>query len=369
MLLGLGSPFAQQRVDFNLLHGTDTSSGTHPFTSPANLNDGNGATGAARAADPHATAYIVQSVSKNGTGAGPAAVDLGAAVTAGSLLVIGATKATLDASHVSAGGAARPFTEFTPSPVFPLVGVDDLHLAWRIATGDEQHLSVLAADCLIEYWEIALQAASPGTYITSSATLQAPSNVKALAALSVAGAVQLMVYARANGPGGGGVDLGNTVAAGWTQDAQIGKPDPFGHQFDPAFLAAHATTGPTPSISGGAEGGNPRLPNWAGLAVGIPTGAADETSICEADLGAAYPVDRITLLEAVASGVQYTISYWNGAAWVTLSPSFAAVGAQQTYVLAATVSARYWRIADNHSPAVALGALTWGTWTIEGFPL
>jgi len=208
-------------------------------------------------------ATLVQSTSATSS-AGAATTTLGSAVNAGNLLIVCGTKIAIDSSHVFVHPGltnARPFSEVSGSPVYPLSGVDDLHIAYRVATGDEQVLDWYASDAQLELYEFS-GAASAATFEVVSKTLQAASSTKALSAFSAAGDAQVMAYSWAGGPGGGGVDLNQTVAAGWTQDAQLGKADPFGHYFDPGFLAAHATTGPTPSISGGSKA-------WAGIAIGI----------------------------------------------------------------------------------------------------
>lgn len=349
MLLGLGSPFTQTRVDFNRLYGTDSSSGTNPFTSPANLNDGSGASHADRAADTTPVPVTVQSTSEQNT----TNIDFASPVTAGNLLVLviarkdnppDLTQIAIQSNHA----LTRPFTAFHASLLDP---IDGFVMAYRIATGDEQHLTCGTAATVTAFYELAGAGAPGGFEVLSNTGSGTP---LVIGSFTTPGLLQIAGISGRDNP------TTYTAGAGYTSDYQLQN----GPSFDaPSMLAMHGTTGTT------AQATSSSGTRWAGMAVGVTTGSAALTSICQADLGAAYPVNRLTLLEAVASGTQYAVSYsTDGSSWTTLSPTFSAVGALQTYELAATITARYWRIADNHSPAVALAALAWDTWTIEGFP-
>lgn len=344
ILLGQGGPFAQTRVDFNLLHGTDSSSGTNPFTSPTNLNDGNAATHADRAADSTPTPVIVQKASA-ASGAGNMFLDFAAAVTAGNLLYLLNSRRN--------GGPAFPTGFTAPLPeIESFSGRGFGRLGYKVAAGTEQHLIFGNDQGVATMYEIS-GAGSPAGFEILSATLQSSGTARSLGAFTTPGGLQLAEFLTDN------TTADQTAGSGYTEDYE--SPSNAG-SLEPDVLHESGTTGANPTSSGTAYA-------WGGLAVGITTSHADTTSICQADLGAAYPVNRVTLLEAAATGTQYALSYsTDGSSWTTLSPTFSAAGALQTYELASTIVARYWRLTDNHSPAVALAALAWDTWTIEGFP-
>jgi F5/8 type C domain-containing protein len=379
MLLGLGSVASQTRVDFNRLHGADSSSGTNPFASPSNLNDGSDSTHADRAADPYASAYIVQSRTFDGSSGPPTTAPSSFAnpVTAGNILVMVGRSgwSGFDPSAtappqvtLSDGLTGRPFTGFfgtmfqstAPGNVyFPMT------LGYRVATGDEQTLRVMNQQSLSKYWytlyEIA-NAASPGSWPTVGPNNgNSASTAKVIGTLSSAGILEIMALCYGTSAGGDR-PLDQTAGTGWTQDVQTGFATGGGN-YVYNHAVAHAFGRTDPNWSGGST-------IWAGGAVAIPTGKPDATSICQADLGAAYPVNRLRLLESSATGTQYAVSYsTDGTTWTAVTPTFTDLGGGwQQYDLPSTISARYWRIADGHSPAAALSALTWDTWTIEGFP-
>lgn len=351
MLLGLGSPFSQTRVDFNRLHGTDSSSGTNPFTNPTNLNDGNATTHADRAADTTPVPVIVQSSSaQNNTN-----FDFASPVTAGHLLVIvvGRKDNPPDIANIalqSNHATLRPFTAFAPSLLDP---IDGFVMAYRVATGDEQHLHLVTTNVTAAIYELSGFGPASGYEVKSNTGSGSPI---VIGSFSVPGLLQIAGISGRDNP------TTYTAGAGYTGDYSLQNGVP-GSGDAPTVFAMHGTAGAT------AQATSSSGTRWAGMAVGVTTASAPLTSICQADLGAAYPVNRITLLEATATGTHYAISYSNdGSSWTSLSPTFSAVGALQTYDLAATIAARYWRIEDDHSPAVAIAALSWDTWTIEGFP-
>lgn len=205
-------------------------------------------------------ASIVQQVAIVNNGAGNARTTLLGAVTPGNLLMAELTRNGVPLSIVPRLHGTltdRPFALFAAtgatadSHVQVLCGggtCQEIVLCWRTATGDERDLDWPDQFTAITYWEIAA-AGDPTTFEVVTAT--GHGSVKSMPALSTPGTLQIMALEGGTGLGGGGVDLNEVVGDGWTQDAQQGRPDVFGHYYDPLHLAAHATPGPVPSVTGG----------------------------------------------------------------------------------------------------------------------
>lgn len=347
MLLGLGSPFPQARVDLNRLYGTDSSGGTNPFTDPTNANDGNDATHADRASAASSVAIVQSSSSQNTT-----SLDLGSAVTAGRLLVIlvahkdnppDIANIAVQSNHA----ILRPFTAFHASLLDP---IDGFVMGYRIASGDEQHLSLVTAATTAAIYELS-GFGTPSGYEVKFATGSGSPIV--IGSFTVPGLLQIA--------GISGRDNPTTYAAGagYTGDYQLQN----GPSFDaPSMFAEHGTTG-TPAQATSSSG-----TRWAGMAVGV-TAAAARNSWLEADLGAVRRANRMELLESSTTGNTYLVQAFLGGVWTTITATRSELGGNRQRYAFADTEARYWRLVDDNPSGGALSALTWDTWTIEGFPL
>jgi PKD repeat protein len=167
----------------------------------------------------------------------------------------------------SAGGAARPFTPWSPRFVNDGGAPCRLGLGYRIATGDEQTMSFAgyAGRHQVTLYEIA-GAGDPTTFEVVSVDAHSASSSKSLAAFTTPGDLQIEGFVIAEGTSD------QTVGSGWTQDFQAFN---VGGAGNPNMVVAHATTGPTPNITGGSH-------TFGGIAVGI-TSVADVACAFSAD--------------------------------------------------------------------------------------
>lgn len=211
------------------------------------------------------TASIVQSASSGWFSVYGTPIHLPSPVTAGNLLVacvgtgnyFGADDPWNIAPNV--GGSPRPFTPWSPRYVSDGGAPCRLGLGYRIATGDEQTMNLIgyAGRHQITLYEIT-NAGDPATFEVVSVDAHSAESSKSLAAFTVPGDLQIMGFVIAEGVSD------QTVGTGWTQDFQAFNAGGAGN---PNMVVAHASTGPTASMSGGSH-------TFGGMAVGITSGAA-----------------------------------------------------------------------------------------------
>lgn len=206
------------------------------------------------------TASIVQSAHAGPFSSFGGTLNLPSPVTPGNLLVLVEAGGNYFSHNdlnlsPSAGGSARPFTAFTPNvATSDSFGDDQMAMAYRAATGDEQSLffSGETENFHVFVYEIA-NAGDPTGFEVRHLSHQAAASTKSLGAFGTAGDVQLMGMIVAE------TATDQTVGTGYTQDLQVTIAKP-------TFVVAHDTAGHTPQISGASH-------EWAGIAVGI-TGAS-----------------------------------------------------------------------------------------------
>lgn len=152
------------------------------------------------------------------------------------------------------GGSPRTFTPWSPRNISDGGAPCEMGLGYRIATGDEQTMRFNGSPgrYQVTLYEI-IGADDPTTFSVTSKSAQAASSSKTLTALGTAGDLQIAVWIVAEGVSD------QTVGTGWTQDFQAFN---VGGAGNPNMVVAHATTGPTITVSGGSH-------TWGGMAVGI----------------------------------------------------------------------------------------------------